>query len=85
MRSLAERGRGVLIVYGPHGIGKSTLVRYILAKLLKEREIRAVLDLSSKSLGEIKENFTILRVSNTLHFTIPHLWKFTSPATKGSP
>jgi tRNA A37 threonylcarbamoyladenosine biosynthesis protein TsaE len=53
VREVIERGRGVVTVYGTHGIGKSTLVRYILAKLLRDREMKAVIDLSSKGVNEI--------------------------------
>ncbi|MGC9072330.1 MAG: hypothetical protein ACP5HK_06545, partial [Acidilobus sp.] len=55
VRELIARGRGVLIVHGPHGIGKSTLVRYVLARLLRDGEVMAVIDLSSKGLREVND------------------------------
>nr|WP_011229436.1 hypothetical protein [Sulfolobus sp. NOB8H2]CAA09124.1 hypothetical protein [Sulfolobus sp. NOB8H2] len=43
----AVNGGKILIVRAPHGVGKSTFVNYLLAKMLKEGEIKGVIDLAT--------------------------------------
>ncbi|WP_054854527.1 hypothetical protein [Vulcanisaeta distributa] len=66
VKDVVESG-GLLIIYGPHGIGKSTLVRYVLAKILRESGIKAVIDLNGRSSREVSG---ILATADGLRYTL---------------
>ncbi|MGC9105426.1 MAG: hypothetical protein ACP5HQ_03250 [Thermoprotei archaeon] len=49
----AVDGGKILIVRGPHGVGKSTFINYLMAKMLKEGEIKGIIDLAALNEGQI--------------------------------
>ncbi|WP_237179426.1 hypothetical protein [Pyrobaculum ferrireducens] len=54
VREVVERG-GVLAIVGPRGVGKSTLVRAVLAEVLRRAAVRGVINVNRLKLDDLPE------------------------------